>query len=76
MSRSNLYAVYGATGHTGRFVIDELKRRGLAFRAVGRDRHHLQALAADDKRVAFLDDDVSLVQAFEGVSAVINCAGL
>ena len=38
-------AVFGATGHTGRFVVAELLRRGLDIIAIGRDRDRLTDLA-------------------------------
>ena len=34
-------AVYGAAGHTGRFVVRELLRRGFAVIAIGRDEARL-----------------------------------
>lgn len=68
-------AVFGATGHTGRFVVDALARRGLSPIAVGRDKARLQALHGSGARVASIEDPASLDRAFEGVGAVINCAG-
>ena len=71
--------VYGATGHTGRFVCAELARRGLPLAISGRDPHKLRRLAdavgAVDIRPASIDDRTSLAAAFAGASAVINCAG-
>ncbi|MGC1549934.1 MAG: saccharopine dehydrogenase NADP-binding domain-containing protein [Rhodanobacter sp.] len=66
-------AVYGATGHTGSFVIDELLRRGLAVVAVGRDVSSIQAGVT--ARIATIDDAAALDRAFAGCSVVINCAG-
>lgn len=70
-------AVYGATGHTGQFVVNEALRRGLAVVAVGRDAARLAQLFPADvsPRVATLDDARSLEQAFAGCAVVINCAG-
>jgi hypothetical protein len=71
-------AVYGATGHTGRFVVAELTRRGLLPVAVGRDEAKLAAagFSADvETRVAPIDDPELLNRALAGVAAVINCAG-
>lgn len=72
-------AVFGATGHTGRFVVSELMRRGIAPIAVGRDSVKLAELAFADRgiatREAWIEDPCSLDQAFEGAAAVINCAG-
>ena len=39
-------AVYGAYGHTGRFVVTELLRRGFVPVACGRDATRLHELAA------------------------------
>jgi short subunit dehydrogenase-like uncharacterized protein len=71
-------AVYGATGHTGRFVVAELKRRELVPVAVGRDEAKLAVLGLDagvEKRVAVIDGPGSLDRALACVTAVINCAG-
>jgi len=70
-------AVYGATGHTGRFVVREAQRRGLPVVAVGRSAARLDEMfpSAVVRRVAQLDDPASLEQAFAGCAVVINCAG-
>ena len=72
-------AVYGASGHTGRFVVSELRRRGWKIVAVGRDSKKLQSLAESSPdlviRVASIDDPKLLDEAFAGAVAVINCAG-
>jgi short subunit dehydrogenase-like uncharacterized protein len=72
-------AVFGASGHTGRFVITELLRRGFSSRAIGRDIARLAASDFVDRgvdiRSARTDDPVALDKAIAGASAVINCAG-
>lgn len=72
-------AVFGATGHTGRFVVSELVRRGIAPIAVARDSAKLAACGFGERgievREATVDDDSSLDRAFRGVTAVVNCAG-
>jgi len=72
-------AVFGAYGHTGRFVVAELCRRGWTPVLCGRDADRIAALAAQfaelDAHVASIDDPQSLDRAFHGVAAVINCAG-
>jgi hypothetical protein len=72
-------AVYGATGHTGRFVVAELERRGLTPVAVGRDEAKLAvagfAARGVETRTASIDDPGSLDRALAGVAAVVNCAG-
>ncbi|MFC7494938.1 MULTISPECIES: saccharopine dehydrogenase family protein [unclassified Nocardioides] len=71
--------VYGATGHTGRFVVDELLRRGLTPVPAGRSAERLAAAAPShttlDLREVALDDPDRLREALSGVGAVINCAG-
>lgn len=66
-------AVYGATGHTGAFVITELLRRGLPVVAGGRDMSLVPAGVT--ARTATLDDAAALDRAFADCSVVINCAG-
>ncbi|ACP26754.1 conserved hypothetical protein [Sinorhizobium fredii NGR234] len=70
-------AVYGASGHTGRFVLSELARRNLKAVAVGRSAAKLAeaGVQAAEIREASIDDANSLDRAFSGVAAVINCAG-
>lgn len=66
-------AVYGASGHTGGFVLRELARRGIPAVAVG--RRALPAGAGAPQRIAALDDPDALRRAFDGCSVVIHCAG-
>jgi NAD(P)-dependent dehydrogenase (short-subunit alcohol dehydrogenase family) len=71
-------AVVGAAGHTGRFVVAELLRRGLAPVAIVRDGSKLPAQGGWDDvevRSAATDQPASLRDALSGVAAVINCAG-
>ena len=75
----NAVVVYGATGHTGRFVVEELLRRGLPTVIAGRDATTLETLASKwgdvDVRPAAVDDPHALDQALAKAAAVINCAG-
>ena len=66
-------AVYGAAGHTARFVLAELKRRGLPAVAVGRNAATLPRDVP--ARVAAIDDAAALDAAFAGCAVVVNCAG-
>lgn len=68
-------AVIGAAGHTGRFVLAELRRRGLPARAVVRSGSAASLPDAADLREADLSDPASIAQAISAASAVINCAG-
>jgi hypothetical protein len=67
-------AIYGATGHTGRFVASELERRGVAVRRITR-----RSPAMDGGSLAWIsascDDPHALDRALKGADAVINCAG-
>ena len=77
-ARPDRIAVYGAYGHTGRFVLDELRRRGFVPVACGRDAAKLAALAEAtgvETRVADVDDPAALDAAFAGTAAVLLCAG-
>jgi uncharacterized protein YbjT (DUF2867 family) len=71
--------VFGAYGHTGRFVVSELRRRGWTPILSGRDAGKLADLAAAnpdlETRTASIDDPASLDRALAGAAAVINCAG-
>lgn len=87
--RSVPVAVVGAYGHTGRFVVAELLRRGLVPILSGRDPRRLAALTGSlpgpdravadnaglDTRAVAMDDAGSLDRALAGAVAVINCAG-
>ncbi|MFB6812220.1 saccharopine dehydrogenase family protein [Streptomyces sp. NPDC056387] len=71
--------VYGAYGHTGRFVVARLRERGFVPVLSGRDAHKLGALADEypglDVRPAPVDDPDALDRALAGAAAVVNCAG-
>ncbi|MFE1804543.1 saccharopine dehydrogenase family protein [Streptomyces sp. NPDC059533] len=79
MSAGRKVAVFGAYGHTGRFVVAELLERGFVPIASGRDADKLRELAASrpglDVRPASVDDPASLDRALAGAAAVINTAG-
>jgi short subunit dehydrogenase-like uncharacterized protein len=70
--------LYGATGYTGRLVVDELERRGLEYVLSGRDEAKLAQLARErgaTVRAAPLDDGRALRELLADASAVISCAG-
>lgn len=71
--------VFGAYGHTGRFVVAELRDRGFVPVLSGRDADKLRELAASHEglevRPATVDDADSLDRALAGAAAVINAAG-
>jgi uncharacterized protein YbjT (DUF2867 family) len=72
-------AVCGASGHTGRFVVAELLRRGFTPIPIGRDASRLAASGFQQRgmenRTANIEDPASLDRALAGAAAVINCAG-
>ncbi|MEV5496614.1 saccharopine dehydrogenase NADP-binding domain-containing protein [Nonomuraea fuscirosea] len=80
MGTSDAVVVYGATGHTGRFVVAELLRRGFTPILSGRDADRLATLAKEigggvEVRAAAVDDAEALDRALAGAAAVVNCAG-
>lgn len=70
-------AVLGATGYTGRLVLDEARRAGLPVRLVGRRRVALDELAeaGEEVRIADARDEGALRDAFQGAGVVASCAG-
>ncbi|MFI8964048.1 saccharopine dehydrogenase family protein [Streptomyces sp. NPDC053493] len=76
MTSEKTVVVYGAYGHTGRFVVAELRARGFVPVLSGRDARKLAAMADGlPARTASVDDPASLDRALAGAAAVINCAG-
>lgn len=75
METGQKVAVFGAYGHTGRFVVAELRARGHVPLLLGRDRDKLLAMGQPEVRQASADDPASLDRALAGAAAVINCAG-
>ena len=79
MSVDRTVVVYGAYGHTGRFVVAELLGRGWIPILSGRDTGKLDALSdvfpGLERRPASVEDAASLDRALDGAMGVINCAG-
>lgn len=79
MGSGQAVVVFGAYGHTGRFVVAQLRERGFVPVLSGRDADQLKVLAASrpglDVRPASVDVPASLDHALAGAAAVINCAG-
>lgn len=72
----NAIVVYGATGHTGRFVVQELLRQNLPVIAAGRNGTALEEQWGHlDVRPAAVDDSHALDLALKNAGAVINAAG-
>jgi short subunit dehydrogenase-like uncharacterized protein len=78
-TQAHKIVVFGASGHTGRFVVSELARRSRMAVLAGRDSGKLLAVGkahpAFETRIASIDDPASLDRALLGASLVINCAG-
>jgi short subunit dehydrogenase-like uncharacterized protein len=70
-------AVLGATGYTGRLVVERARELGVPLRLVGRRRAALEALAreGEEVRVADARREADLIAAFEGAFAVASTAG-
>ena len=72
-------AVFGAYGHTGKFVVDALLTRGWTPILSGRNRTKLATLGTSyphlEVRPASSEDPRALDAALAGAVAVINCAG-
>jgi len=72
-------AVFGAAGHTGRFMVAQLLRRGFAPLAIGRASAKMKDAGFEARSVpirsASIDDPASLDRSLAGALAVINCAG-
>src|SRR5260221_7147601 len=79
MIQNRIVTVFGAYGHTGRFVVRELLKRGFTPILSGRDASKLKeagnAHPGSEGRVASVGDPASLDPALFGAAAVINCAG-
>jgi hypothetical protein len=79
MGTGSTVVVFGAYGHTGRFVVAELDARGFVPVLSGRDAGRLRELAATAGpfavRPASVTDPAALDRALAGAAAVINCAG-
>ncbi|HZF89077.1 saccharopine dehydrogenase family protein [Streptomyces sp.] len=79
MGSGHTVVVFGAYGHTGRFIVRQLRERGFVPVLSGRDAGKLRELArsepGSDPRPASVDDPASLDRALAGAAAVVNCAG-
>ncbi|MGD8700549.1 MAG: NAD(P)H-binding protein [Gemmatimonadales bacterium] len=72
-------AVFGATGATGREIVRELRRRGLAVRAVSRSNEKLARDFGDldvERHAGDLGDPSAAAKAAEGCDLIFDCVGL
>lgn len=68
--------IYGATGYTGRMAAERAKAQGLVFEIAGRNRHQLEALAAQlGVPYRVFDADGNAAASLSGISVLFNFAG-
>ncbi|MFY9470258.1 MAG: NAD(P)H-binding protein, partial [Solirubrobacterales bacterium] len=71
--------VFGATGFTGRMVVEDLVERGLAVRIAGRSQERLRRLSEQhgglDWAVADVEDPASVARAADGASVLVTTVG-
>lgn len=68
--------IYGATGYTGRMAAERAKAQGLVFEIAGRNRHQIEALAAQlGVPYRVFDADGNAAAALSGISVLLNFAG-
>ena len=67
-----MYVITGATGNTGKKVVENLLKAGKSVKALGRDANKLQSLAqmGAELGIGDLEDAQFLTEQFEGASAV------
>lgn len=67
-----MYVITGATGNTGKKIVEHLLKAGKAVKALGRDAQKLQALAAQGAELGIgdLEDADFLSEQFAGAQAV------
>lgn len=70
-----VFAIYGATGHTGRLTTAELLARGKDVIVSGRDPDALAALGHPNVMPAALDDPDALRALAAAADVIIHCAG-
>ena len=77
MSAERPLSVLGATGYTGRLVVEQARELGVPLRLVGRRHSALEELARDGEeiRVADARREAELIEAFDGSFAVASTAG-
>ncbi|WP_406843173.1 saccharopine dehydrogenase family protein [Flavobacterium soyae] len=72
-------AIYGAYGHTGKFITAELYQQGYTLVLSGRDEEKLLSLKQKHPestiKTANINDEKTLDNAFSGADIIINCAG-
>ncbi|MBT0811718.1 saccharopine dehydrogenase NADP-binding domain-containing protein [Litoribacter ruber] len=70
--------IYGATGYTGKLVVEQAVLKGLKPIVAGRSESKVKSLAATydlEYKVFSLDNVPKIVDAISGVKVLLNCAG-
>lgn len=70
--------IYGATGYTGKLIVEEALKRGLKPVLAGRSADKLAALTADNElefRVFDLSKRVVIAEQLKDIDIVLHCAG-
>ncbi|WP_337968713.1 saccharopine dehydrogenase NADP-binding domain-containing protein [uncultured Flavobacterium sp.] len=75
----NKIVIYGAYGHTGKFLVAQLYQQGFKPVLSGRDADKLNALSKDYPdlitKVADINQPETLDKAFADAEIIVNCAG-
>ena len=72
------WMIYGANGYTGRLIVKEALKRGMRPILAGRGNKAIESFAAEaglESVVFSLNDKDAAIQALQGVSVVLHCAG-
>ncbi|PZN31413.1 MAG: hypothetical protein DIU71_09970 [Proteobacteria bacterium] len=72
------WLLYGASGYTGELIAREAVRRGMRPVLAGRSRTRIERLAAEldcPCAVFALEDHTAMLDALQGMTAVLHCAG-
>ena len=70
--------IYGATGYTGKLIVEEALKRGLIPVLAGRSSEKLEALTTDNKleyRTFDLSKRVVIAEQLKDIDIVLHCAG-
>jgi short subunit dehydrogenase-like uncharacterized protein len=75
----NSIAIYGAYGHTEKFIVSQLLEQGFSPILCGRDKEKLLSYSQQypdlEAKVADINQPESLDSAFSDADIIINCAG-
>src|SRR5262249_9568763 len=72
---SGRWMIYGANGYTGRLIVEEAKRRGLAPIVAGRRREAIEPIAKAHDLETRVFDLSAAKSSLGDVAAIVLCAG-